>query len=189
MIGIILALLLQQTVSGTVTVVMNATDDTGVASVQCFLDGAPLGPNFTAPSTAPSTYSFAWNTMIYPNGPHTLTAKAIDRAGNVGQAAPVPVVISNIPADTTPPTIQILTPIAGSTVSGKINVQAAASDNATVSAMALLIAGQQKAASSNGSLLYNWNTNPYKRQTVALSVTASDPSGNVASKTITVNVK
>ncbi len=65
------------TVSGTVAVTANASDNVGVVGVQFKLDGANLG---TEDTTAP--YSMSWNTTSTSNGSHTLTAVARDAAGN-----------------------------------------------------------------------------------------------------------
>ena len=78
------------TVSGTTTVTANASDNTGVSSVQFQLDGANLG----APDTA-SPYSTSWDTTTTANGSHTLTAIAKDAAGNSTTSAAVSVTVSN----------------------------------------------------------------------------------------------
>jgi hypothetical protein len=78
------------TVFGTVPVTASASDDTGVASVLFFLDGAPLGPVDTI-----SPYSVNWNTTTVTDGPHTLTATARDAAGNATTSAPVSVTVGN----------------------------------------------------------------------------------------------
>jgi hypothetical protein len=79
-----------ETVSGTVPVAANATDDTAVTSVRYFLDGRPLGRLRT---TAP--YSIRWNTTSVPDGTHTLTARATNTAGLVGTSAAVTVTVQN----------------------------------------------------------------------------------------------
>src|SRR5207249_2254411 len=63
------------TVSGTITVSANASDNVGVAGVQFLLDGANLGAEDTA-----SPYSISWDTTAATNGTHTLTARARDAA-------------------------------------------------------------------------------------------------------------
>jgi chitodextrinase len=84
------------TVSGTIAVTANATDNVGVTGVQFLLDGANLGTQTSA--TPP--YSVSWDTTGASNGSHTLGAKAFDAAGNVGNAIGVTVTISN--SGTTP---------------------------------------------------------------------------------------
>lgn len=78
------------TVSGTVAVRASASDDVGVAGVQFFVDGAPVGAEDT---TAP--YEVAWETTAVADGEHTLTARARDAAGNIGTSAPVTATVSN----------------------------------------------------------------------------------------------
>jgi fibronectin type 3 domain-containing protein len=82
------------TVSGTVAVTANASDDVGVAGVQFRLDGQNLGAEDTS-----APYSVSWNTTTATNASHTLSAVARDAAGNVGTAADVTVTVDN----TTPP--------------------------------------------------------------------------------------
>jgi len=78
------------TVSGTVSVTANASDNVGVASVQFQLDGANVGALDT---TAP--YSVSWDTTTATNGSHTLSAIAKDAAGNSATSAAVAVTVSN----------------------------------------------------------------------------------------------
>ena len=77
-------------VSGSsVTVAAVASDDTGVAGVQFFLDGAPLGDAVGAP------YSMTWDSTAIDNGPHALSAVAWDAAANFATAASVDVLVNN----------------------------------------------------------------------------------------------
>lgn len=76
------------TVSGTVTLSANASDDVGVAHVDFLLDGALLGNDAGAP------YTLAWNSSGTSNGTHVLSARAIDLAGNTGTSAPVNVTVT-----------------------------------------------------------------------------------------------
>ncbi len=76
-------------VSGTVVLQADASDDQGVASVR-FLAGANLiGTDTTAP------YSVNWDTTTAANGTVTLTAEAEDLAGNIGVSAAVDVTVDN----------------------------------------------------------------------------------------------
>lgn len=89
------------TVSGTITVAANATDNVAVVGVQFKLDGASLGAERTAPP-----YSVSWNTTTAPDGPHVLTAVARDAASNASTSAGVTVTVANATAgDTSPPVI------------------------------------------------------------------------------------
>ncbi|MBI2100713.1 MAG: right-handed parallel beta-helix repeat-containing protein [Candidatus Vogelbacteria bacterium] len=79
------------TVSGTIAVAANATDNVGVAGVQFKVDGANLGAEDT---TAP--YAVNWNTTSATNGSHVLTAVARDGAGLTTTSAAVSVTVSNV---------------------------------------------------------------------------------------------
>jgi len=77
-------------VSGTMTVSADASDNVGVAGLQFYLDGAPLGAEATA-----APYEVSWDTTTTRNGPHTLTAVARDTGGNSGTSATVTVHLRN----------------------------------------------------------------------------------------------
>ena len=79
-------------VNGVITVTANAADSIPLASVQFQLDGANLGSAVAGPGPA---YSFTWDTTTVPDGPHTLTAVAVDAAGNLGTATSVSVTVTN----------------------------------------------------------------------------------------------
>jgi hypothetical protein len=85
-----------QTVSGTVTVSANASDNVGVAGVRFMLNGQQLGSEDTS-----SPYLVSWNTTSIVNGTHKLTAIARDAAGNQITSSEITVNVSN---QTTPPT-------------------------------------------------------------------------------------
>src|SRR5262249_21949708 len=113
------------TVSGTISVSANASDNVGVVGVQFFSDGAALGAEDTS-----APYSISVNTTGSSNGPHTLTGVAREAAANRTPSAAVTVTVSNgPPPDTTPPAVSITAPASGAKVSGTITVSASASDN------------------------------------------------------------
>ena len=85
------------TVSGDVTVSANASDNTGVLGVQFLLNGAPLGAEDT---TAP--YSVTWSSTGVADGPHQLSARARDAAGNQATATTVAVGVLNTVAPPDP---------------------------------------------------------------------------------------
>ncbi len=77
------------TVTGTVTLDANASDDRGVAFVRFLVDGVLIDTDVTAP------YSIDWDSTTVPNGAVVLTAEAEDEAGNVGVSADVNVTVNN----------------------------------------------------------------------------------------------
>src|SRR5205814_7774085 len=78
------------TLSGTVTVTADASDNVAVAGVQFQLDGANLGAETTM-----APYSTSWDTTTASDASHTLTAIARDAAGNITTASGVPVTVTN----------------------------------------------------------------------------------------------
>jgi hypothetical protein len=83
-------------VSGTVTVTAVASDNIGVASVQFTLDGVNLGSPITA-----APFSTTWATTQSSSGSHTLTAIALDTAGNTASAS-ITVAVNNAPSAPAP---------------------------------------------------------------------------------------
>jgi len=77
-------------VSGTINVTANASDNVGVVGVQFQRDGVNLGAEDT---TAP--YAVSWDTTTGGDGSHTLTAVARDAAGNTTTSSGVTVTVSN----------------------------------------------------------------------------------------------
>lgn len=73
-----------------VTLTATSTDNVGVASVQFALDGASIGASGTS-----SPYSISWNSTAASDGSHTLTAIAVDAAGNVATSSSVNVTVNN----------------------------------------------------------------------------------------------
>ena len=78
------------TVSGTIALSGNASDSSGIASVQFRVGGVAIG---AADTTAP--YGVSWTTSSVANGSHVLTAVATDLAGNQTTSAGVTVTVSN----------------------------------------------------------------------------------------------
>ncbi|MBI3110041.1 MAG: T9SS type A sorting domain-containing protein, partial [Ignavibacteriales bacterium] len=81
------------TVSGTVTIGANASDNVKLAGVQFKVNGANQGAEVTA-----SPYQTSWNTTQVANGSYTVTAVARDSAGNLQSAVVTVTVANNAPA-------------------------------------------------------------------------------------------
>jgi len=82
------------TVSGTVGVTANASDDNGVTQVEFFVDGASIGVDTTAP------YSASWDTTAYSDGSHTVSATATDTIGQTGSNSVGVTVQNTVPSGT-----------------------------------------------------------------------------------------
>jgi len=82
------------TVSGSVNVTANASDDNGVTQVEFFVDSTSLGVDTTAP------YSASWDTTAYSDGAHTVSAIATDTIGQTGNNS-VSVTVQNTASSNT----------------------------------------------------------------------------------------
>jgi hypothetical protein len=70
------------------TIQASATDNSNIVTQVVFYDGTTvIGTDTTAP------YSVSWSTLLLTRGPHTLTARATDSAGNVTTSAGVIVTV------------------------------------------------------------------------------------------------
>jgi peptidoglycan/xylan/chitin deacetylase (PgdA/CDA1 family) len=81
------------TVTGTVAILAEATDNVSIASVRFFLDGVSLGSKTSPTVTGGSTYKWNWETAAVSKGAHTLTVVATDQAGNQTTSAPISVTV------------------------------------------------------------------------------------------------
>ncbi len=79
------------TVSGQVNISANATDTSGVKSVQFTLDDKNIGSAITT-----SPYQFNWDSTTVPNGPHTLKAIATNVNNLSTTSAAVNITVNNM---------------------------------------------------------------------------------------------
>ena len=78
-----------ETCQGVDTVIVSATDNTGVTGVVMYID------NQDSASTTSAPWQFSWDTRQFPEGPHSLFARAHDAAGNVGTSGAITVTVQN----------------------------------------------------------------------------------------------
>lgn len=159
-----------------VTLAADASDNVSVASVQFLLDGAPLG----SPDTAPP-YANSWDTTGVTNGPHILSAVAMDAAGNSTTSAAIDIMVANPVSDTTAPTISLTAPASG-TISGTVNVAANATDDVGVASVQLLLDGNPLGqAYASPPFAVSFDTRNVANGAHVFSATARDAAGNTAS--------
>lgn len=173
------------TLSGTVNVTANATDNVAVASVQFKVDGGNAGPALT---TTPYTYSL--NTSSLSNASHSITAVATDTSGNSATSAAIAVTVNNGTKDTTPPTVTMTAPTNGANVSGTVNVTANATDNVSVASVQFQLDGANLGNAVTASpYALSWNTATASNGSHSLQAVAKDGAGNSAtSASVTVTV-
>ena len=176
------------TVTGTVTVSANATDNIGVTRVELKVNGTTVASDSSGP------FAFAWDTKGTANGTANLVAVAYDAAGNVASSSTVAVNVANataLPApttDTTPPVVAITNPVAG-VVNGNVEVVANASDNSGAAGikLSIYIDGSAVATGSGSSLSYRWNTRKISTGYHTVQAVARDAAGNTSTRSVQVS--
>lgn len=84
-----------ETLSGTVPLAADASDDVAVSSVTFAVDGKRVGRPVTAPP-----WAIQWRTTGVPSGKHTISALATDPSGNTAKATVVVDVLNPAPTMT-----------------------------------------------------------------------------------------
>ena len=126
--------------------------------------------------TATGTSSWATNAIALQIGSNTLTVTARDAAGNTAQAN-LTVTLS----DTSPPTIAVTTPVAGTTLTSTVSVSGSASDNVGVAGVQFKLDGVNLGAEVTAPpYAVAWNTTATADGVHVLSAVARDAAGNVA---------
>jgi len=171
-------------VSGTISVLVSATDNIQVTSVTLSVDGSAKSSSTTAPFTN------VWNSGTVLNGTHTLTVTAKDAKGNSSSSS-VQVSVNNITVgDITAPDVNITSPGNGTSYDANttLNISTSASDNVAVTSLNISIDGTVVAGSSSSSQSYTWNLSTAGSGLHTISSTAKDAAGNQTIKSVTVTI-
>lgn len=164
-----------------VNLAWSASTDPGgaVMGYQVFRDGVQIA---TAPSpsysdgglTAATTYAYS--------------VAAFDAAGNLSGRSSSAFATTPAAADATPPTVSIVSPGDGATVSDTIVLSAAASDNVGVASVQFQLDGVNLGPPLAAPYDYRWNTLTASNGRHALSAIARDHDGNQAVSEIGLSV-
>ena len=95
---------------------------------------------------------------------------------------------SGPPPDTTPPTVSITSPAAGSTVSGTLTIQASAWDNVGVASVSFYVDGAAIGTITSAPYNCPWNTSGAASGAHTIMATARDAAGNTASASVSINI-
>lgn len=189
------------TVFGIIDISASASDNVAVTKVEFYVDGKVHATDTTSP------YLASWDTTLYSNGSHNLQTKAYDLAGNVGESTLITVNVDNtIPTptpnpvlpDTTAPTVSIIYPSDGSTVTrnSQVTIQASATDNVKVSKVEFYIGSGSKpkcidTSPDPNTTIYTclWKVGAKTGTNYTIKAQAYDPSGNPASYSVTVKTQ
>ncbi|MFK8016785.1 MAG: Ig-like domain-containing protein [Gammaproteobacteria bacterium] len=158
--------------AGVVTLIANASDASGVAGVDFFVDGILIGRDAVEP------YEISLDTTSVSDGAHQISARAQDVAGNEGVSAVRMIEIDNAPPpDVLPPVIAL--DLLDEMVSGVVALSASTSDNVGVTLVRILVDGQTIAAFASEPYTVNWDSTEVADGVHTLSAQAEDAAGNV----------
>jgi hypothetical protein len=130
------------TVSSSLSVTADATDDYGVTQVEFFVDGSSIGVDTSVP------YSASWDTTTYSDGAHTASAVATDTTGQTNSDS-VSVTVQNA----APGTIHVFDLSGSSTVrrnNWNATVTVAVRDSSDNPMANITVTGNWTGASFNG---------------------------------------
>ena len=142
------------TVSGDVQIIVSANDNRAMKEVALSINGTYI----TTIEQPPFFYS--WDTSLeQEDAEHTISVVLKDLAGNETPLNPISVVVDNIaPADIIPPTVIIMSPVAGQELSGTIDIEVIANDNTGINYIEYYIDGQSYSVDSIPPYIQEWDT-------------------------------
>lgn len=166
--------------SGTYSISVAASDDVGVKEVAVYLTNTLIDYEYQYP------YDFILDTTKFSNGNYTLSARAVDAAGNYSDVS-TNVFITN--GDVTPPKISIVNPVNNLIIPADnikpVKITTSATDEMGTSiSQKLYVNNVLKASAITTALNYSWK--PPAPGTYTIRVDAFDIVKNKSSATITI---
>ena len=142
------------TVSGDVQIIVSANDNRAMKEVALSINGTYVTTIEQPP------FFYIWDTSVeQEDAEHTISVVLIDLAGNEAPLNPISVVVDNIaPADINPPTVIIMSPVAGQELSGTIDIEVIANDNTGINYIEYYIDGQSYSVDSIPPYIQEWDT-------------------------------
>lgn len=163
-------------ISGIYQVTATASDANGVKEVHFLLDDVLLGTDDSAP------YAYAWNTTTASDRKHTLTARAVDMAGNTKDAS-VNVLVNNSGA-----IFYIESPIDEAFVKGMVPISIAATGLGLITKVQFIMGDTLLGEDTSAPYSVAWDTNAVADGSYTITVNVTDDASNVTSQSITVTV-
>ena len=153
-------------VKGTVVIVVEASDRSGIANVSFYIDDTLMFVDEEAP------YEYEWDTTGWADGIHNITVLAYDNAGNSNSTYIL------VEVDNTVPEGDILAPEAGSYLSGWVDVNVTGGDKNLL--IIELYVNDTLLASwdANGTYTCPWNTAAWADGPYVLKLVVKDRAGN-----------
>jgi thermitase len=170
-----------------IAVSVTAKDNTEVTKVVFWMNQFEY---LTDTDGSSDLYGWNWNTQGWTDGPWTIRAVAYDAAGNSAEAS-VTVTLNRTGGDTQGPSLTIVNPKDGFTVSGsRLVVDMTFSDNVKVTQIVASIPSQSATRDNPTSpLKFNFNVRKVPAGAFTLTVKARDEAGNETVKTVNLTKK
>ncbi len=171
------------TVSDLLSVEVSANDNIGVTRVDLLIDGNVVDSETQQISAG--VYRFGWDSNAVSDGPHSLSAVAVDAAGNRGTASAISLQVANS-SDTQAPVATITSPADGSMLSGSATLAASGKDDVGVTKVSIYFNGQLKC---EGTATASCSVSLRKLTgTQTVTAKAFDAAGNNSSHTVQFTV-
>lgn len=168
-----------QYLSGTTSITVIATDNVGIQYVSYFVNNVLQG--YVLPEENSTSFEYPWNTSLVQSGDYySIYANVRDVNNNITIIPPISVFVDNgTQLDITPPNGAIVSPPAGISVSGDVQIIISASDNRAMGEVFLSINNNLVAIIENEPYSYNWNTLSAEEDSEnIISVILNDLAGN-----------
>ncbi len=179
-----------QTVSGTLSLDKCYIRGTGVARVDFFVDSTPLASD----TVMSDGMSCVLDTTKFANGTHTLKAVARGTAGG-SYTETLSINIQNSGSTTPPsggntaPTVSLMSPAAGATVSGAVTVAANATDNTGVAKVDFFVDSTALVSKTAAPYTGTLDTTKLADGTHVVKAVATDTQGMSAASQVSINVR
>ncbi len=168
-------------VSGVVPVEIEATDAAGVRQVTLLVDGVEAVQIVEAP------YTWSWDASAETPGPHTLSAKAEDAAGNIGEAS-ITLLVEGCQGPGCGGALSLLRPAEGDFVNGVVEVVAEVEEASGVEAVTFHVDGAEVGAAGAAPFAIFWDTRDRVDGAVSLEARAQGAAGEPLSASARLTV-
>ena len=184
-----------QSVNGDVEILIYATDNIGVSSVNVFINGENDSTFINETSLQDAPYSYVWNTLddnLNEDGQYFISARINDSSGNFFNTTPIAVVINNDTeyVDLVSPVISIQSPVSGTAVGDSTEIIIFANDNVGIQSVLVTVDDTLEFTLNDSPYVALWNTFIYPNESHhTISALATDSSNNqTLAQTIFVTV-
>ena len=142
------------TVAGEVQIIISASDNRAMGEVALSINGNYITTIEQAP------YYYIWDTTLEEEDiEHTISVVLVDLAGNEAPLNPIAVTVDNEePEDTTPPSLILIEPSAGQTLTGIVPIEVLATDDTGIDYILYFIDGELDTIIYSEPYIYEWNT-------------------------------